>query len=129
MREEVSLFSIRALMLLAIIAPLTVVLIYIGSSDTVSVHVRNESEMPLQNLILSLPGLGGSGVGRTEDLLPGQSEGPTAVDIRVKFPFRLEFDAAGQHHDVPAQFRFVPLGSYALFVTVGPQMQVSFRTV
>jgi hypothetical protein len=84
--------------------------------------------MPLQNLTLSLPGYGGGGVKRTKDLLPGQSEGPTGDNIHVKFPFRLEFDVAGQHHDVPAQFRFVPLGHYTLFVTVGPRMHVSFRT-
>jgi|SRR5580700_8988790 hypothetical protein len=100
-------------------------LIYLTSSSTVSIDVRNDSKAVLHNVTLILPDWPDT---RMDEMLPGQSFGP-GMPSRMKMSFRVVFDDGGHHYDVPAQVRLLPFGSYTLFITIDDHMQVSVRTI
>ena len=100
-------------------------LIYLTSSNGVSVDVRNDSKAVLHNVAVFLPGLPNSG--KYYDLSPGESV-VSGMPTRMRLAFRVVFDAGEHHYEVPAQMRLLPFGNYSVFISIDDRMQISIRS-
>jgi len=123
--KKLSLLFAGAVLGVVIFLAGVICLIYLTSSNTVSIDVRNDSKAGLHNVALVLPGLPISG--QPDELSLGQSFG-SGLPVRTKLTFRILFGSNRQHYDILWQIRLLPFGSYYVLMTIDDRMQVSIRT-
>ena len=91
-----------------------------GCSRAPVVTLKNDSAAELQNVVLS-----GSGFSESVRTFPSAAVHSFSPRVRGESGIRVQFDAAGQHHDSGEQGYFEASGGYRVFVVVDHEMKVA----
>jgi hypothetical protein len=92
----------------------------VSCSRSPVVTLRNDSGVQLQNIVVS-----GSGFSEKIDILLVGGTHSFSPRIRGESGIRVQFDAAGQHHDPGEQGYFEAGEPYRVSVMIDPKMNVA----
>jgi hypothetical protein len=111
---------LKAITVSRAIVAAVVALSFGGCSRDPVITLKNDSDSELQNIVLS-----GSGFTESIGTLRPAAVHSFSPRVRGESGIRVQFDAAGQHHDSGEQGYFEASGGYRVSIVVDPQMKVA----